>query len=415
VLFNLLGNAIKFTKIGEVVLRVERQEHADGHVGLHFSVRDTGIGIPAERQSSIFDAFTQADSSTTRKYGGTGLGLTITSQLVKLMGGRIWVESESGQGSTFHFTSNFDPGQTQHLVMPALEPMDLHNLSVMVVDDNQTNRRFLKEIMLQWGMRATTAEGGHEALAILEHAQKAGTPFALVLTDMQMPVMDGFGLVERIKQNPALAEATIMMLTSVGERGDGYRCRQLGVKAYLTKPITPADLRRAIEAALRMEKSDKASQKLVTRHSLRETDQRLRILLAEDNPVNQVLATRLLERRGHTVVVANNGREAMAALETQTFDIALMDVQMPEMDGFETTQSIREKERASGHHLPIIALTAHAMKGDEERCLAGGMDGYLTKPLQAKELFAIIEKFAPGNSGPEVRPALEQASSTKIV
>jgi two-component system sensor histidine kinase/response regulator len=391
VLFNLLGNAVKFTEEGEVVLRVDAEKKTEGSVRVHFSVKDTGIGIPEGRQQAIFEAFTQADSSMSRRYGGTGLGLTITSRLIKIMGGQIWVESEIGKGSTFHFTGTFGIGQVPQPSAATRET--LAGLAVMVVDDNDTNRRILRQILLNWRMRPTVVEGAREALVILQRAQESGKPFPLVITDLQMPGMDGFALATRIRENPALAGATIVMLTSVGLRGDGARCRELGVKAYLTKPIKQSELREAILVAMNSQAGQKGRDTLVTRHSLREGHRPLRVLLAEDNLVNQVLAKRLLEQRGHTVVVANNGLEALARLETATFDVVLMDVQMPEMDGFEATRAIREKEQAGGSRLPILALTAHAMKGDKERCLAAGMDGYISKPLQITELFAAIERL----------------------
>jgi two-component system, sensor histidine kinase and response regulator len=396
ILFNLLGNAVKFTQEGEVILRVQekdRQEDKHGGIQLHFSVSDTGIGIPEEQKESIFEAFVQADSSTTRRFGGTGLGLAITSRLVHLMGGSIGVESKLGEGSTFHFTASLTAAEKTTVRETQLE-LDLRDISVLVVDDNETNRRILKQMLLNWQMRPTLADGAQEALAILQHAQRSGKPFQLVITDMHMPDIDGFGLAKSIKGTPGLAAATIMMLSSAGHQGDGNRCRQLGIDAYLLKPIQQSELRAAILAALSGSGKRQDGDSLVTRHSLREareTQRPLRILLAEDNRVNQILAKRLLERRGHTVCVANNGLEALAQLETSRFDVVLMDVQMPEMDGFEATRVIREKEQIDGKHQTVIALTAHAMKGDQELCLAAGMDGYLSKPLQSAELFAAIE------------------------
>jgi two-component system, sensor histidine kinase and response regulator len=392
VLLNLLGNAVKFTDLGEVILRVERESMQDG-VCLHFSVRDTGIGIPADRQKMIFEAFTQADNSTTRKYGGTGLGLTITSRLIALMGGRIWVESKPGEGSAFHFTATFALGQANTIQTPEHVPVDLRNLPVLIVDDNQTNCRSLHDILVHWGLRPTVVNGGMEALEILKHAHRSGMPFSLLLLDFQMPEMDGFELVKRIRQDPELAGATIIMLSSVGEQGDGVRCRDLGIKAYLNKPIKQSDLRQAILSAISHLSDEKARPAPITPHLLHEARAALRILLAEDNPVNQMLARRLLEKKGHTVVIANNGLEALAFLEAESFDAALMDLQMPEMDGFEATQAVREREQATKKHLPIIALTAHAMKGDEERCLAAGMDGYISKPIRSTELFALLDRI----------------------
>jgi signal transduction histidine kinase/DNA-binding response OmpR family regulator len=407
VLFNLLGNAIKFTELGEVILRVEVMDKLQDGACLHFSVRDTGIGIPVERQKAVFEAFTQADNSTTRKYGGTGLGLTITSRLVALMGGRIWIESEPGKGSVFHFTVMFGLRRASTIQATArLEAGDLRDLSVLVVDDNKTNGRILKEILRNWGLRPTITDGGDEALAILEKAHRSGKPFDLLLSDLQMPIMNGFALVERIRQNPKLAVATIMMLTSVSEPGDRSSCLELGVKACLTKPIRRSALRQAILSTMSSTVHHNANP-LIAPHSLGEARRGLRILLAEDNAVNQALAKRLLENMGHTVVMASNGFEALKAiLEMESFDGALMDVQMPEMDGFETTQAIREAERSNGNHLPIIALTARAMKEDEKRCLAAGMDGYLSKPIRPSELSAILKRLVTSKLHQEIEPVL---------
>jgi two-component system, sensor histidine kinase and response regulator len=396
VFLNLLGNAVKFTAEGEIALLVRAHEESESRVCLHISVSDTGIGIPEGRQTSIFEAFSQADSSTTRKYGGTGLGLTITARLIEMMGGHIWVESTLGQGSTFHFTARLGVGKLQQSHI-AGSILDLKDLPVLIVDDNATNRRILGQMAFQWQMRPTLVAGGKEALEVLERAYANGTPFPLVLTDMQMPDMDGFTLAKRIKDNPTLAGATIMMLTSAGQRGDGARCRELGVKAYLNKPIKQSDLRDAMVAVLG-NNTMLGPDRLVTRHSIREARQGLRILLAEDNRINQMVAVRLLEQRKHSVTVVSNGVEALAALETGSFDLVLMDVQMPEMDGLEATQIVREKEAGSGNHVPIIALTAHSMKGDEERFLAAGMDAYLAKPLQVTELFAMIDAFGGRSS-----------------
>ena len=394
ILINLLGNAIKFTKQGEVILSVDLESASQESIQLRFSVSDTGIGIPQDRQKIIFQAFTQADNSTTREYGGTGLGLTITSRLVELMGGRIGLESETGKGSTFHFTANFERGHSSGKQWAAQESVNLRDLPVLVVDDNATNRRILQEIFVNWHMSPTITSGGREALAVLQKAKELGKPFPLVVTDMQMPDMDGFGLAERIKHNPILAGATIMMLTSGGQRGDAARCRELGVTAYLTKPVKQSELWDAVLAALGRTPLENEPAALVTRHSLRESQQIYRILLAEDNRVNQSVATSLLEKRGHTVVVANNGREALALLAGAAhhkFDLVLMDVQMPEMDGFEATAAIRETEKEIGGHIPIVAMTAHAMKGDEERCLASGMDGYISKPIRQEDLFRMMD------------------------
>jgi PAS domain S-box-containing protein len=392
VVVNLIGNAIKFTEQGEVTLQVERESQTESDVRLHFVVTDTGMGIPAGKRQSIFEPFTQADGSMTRKYGGTGLGLTISARLVESMGGRIWVESEPGSGSSFHFTANLGR-QTVPAADSASEAVDLRDLSVLVVDDNATNRLILQETLRSWRMKPTTVDGGRVALAALNAAKDSGDPFPLLILDAGMPGLDGFSVAERIQKDPKLAGATIMMLTSVGRRGDAARCLQLGIAAYLTKPIKQSELLEAIHLALGKPWPKDGRHSLVTRHSLRENRRPLSILLVEDNLVNQAVVVRLLTRQGHSVSVAENGRTALVALE-QSFDLVLMDVQMPEMDGFEATALIREKEKASGGHVPIIALTAHAMKGDQERCLAAGMDDYLCKPLNPTALFEAIDRLA---------------------
>jgi two-component system sensor histidine kinase/response regulator len=391
IVLNLVGNAIKFTAKGEVVLRVDVSEPGQGGAELHFAVSDTGVGVPLEKQQTIFEAFTQVDGSMTRNYGGTGLGLTISSKLVEMMGGRIWVESEPGRGSTFHFTARF-PLQTPSL--PKFEPVDaetLSGLSVLVVDDNATNRRILQEMLLGWRTKPTLTESGLQALALVQQAADRGSPFGLVLLDALMPGLDGFAVAERILQNPPLAGAVVVMLTSAGLRGDAARCRELGISAYLSKPIKRSDLLAAIRLALGSQKQSDGNPSLVTIHSLRETKGRLNILLAEDNLVNQRLAVRQLEKSGHTVVVAGTGKAALEILNQHNFDLVLMDVQMPEMDGLQATMAIRKQELTSGKHIPIIAMTAHAMVGDKERCLRAGMDAYASKPLQIKELLATIE------------------------
>jgi PAS domain S-box-containing protein len=394
ILVNLVGNAIKFTERGEVVVHVETQSQTEDGVELHFAVTDTGIGIPREKQELIFAAFAQADNSTTRKYGGTGLGLAITSQLVKMMRGRLWVESEPGQGSTFHFTAHFGLGKVPTKPHALRETVCLRDMPVLVVDDNATNRRILEAMLTHWLMQPSLADGGWAGLAAMEQAKDAERPFPLVLIDAQMPDMDGFTLAQRIKESPGLAGATIMMLTSAGQRGDVARCRELGIAVYLIKPIRQSELLEAILVALGRPSREGEQPTVLTRHSLREARRKLRVLVAEDNAVNQELAVRLLEKQGHTVAVAGNGQEALEALEKATsrgFDVVLMDLQMPEMDGLEATAAIRQKEKATGKHLPIIAMTAHALKGDRERCLAAGMDDYVAKPIQAKELLAAVE------------------------
>jgi two-component system, sensor histidine kinase and response regulator len=403
ILLNLLGNSLKFTERGEINLTVQRDSGDDAIANLHFRVQDTGVGIPAEIQARIFDAFTQADGSTTRRFGGTGLGLTISRQLAQMMGGRIWVESVLGQGSTFHFTASFGISQAAMAPIP-LEKAQLNGMRALVVDDNLTNRRILECLLAGWGMHPTLAGDGAEALRTLAHACEANEPFPLVLTDAGMPVMDGFQLAEEIRKNPMLSGTTIMMLTSAGQRGDAARCREMGLEGYLTKPVSQSEL---LDAVLRAvgSKRPQAKPTLVTRHLLREEGRSLRILLAEDNVVNQILASRLLERQGHKVVTVGNGRAALERLEKGTFDLILMDIQMPEMDGFEATAKIREKEAATGTHLPVIAMTAHTMEGDRERCLAAGMDGYISKPIRAEDLIDAIKRIVHS-------PAVDEVATT---
>jgi two-component system sensor histidine kinase/response regulator len=389
ILTNLVGNAIKFTQQGQVVVRVETESEAEHEVCLHISVTDTGIGIPEDKQQVIFEAFAQVDGSATRRYGGTGLGLTISAQLVAAMGGRIWVESKPGEGSTFHFTVRLGRGKL--LPAPPPRPPDLENLPVLVVDDNATNQRILAQVLANWHLKPKAVGDAEQALAAMRQVKQAGEPFALVLLDVQMPGTDGFALARRIKEDPELAETRIIMLTSSGRRGDAARCRSLGVSAYLTKPVKQSELWDAIIVTMGMTSSTAEPAPLVTRYSLRESRRRLRILLAEDNSVNQTVAVRMLEKRGHLVTVARDGKQALAMIKQQPFDLALMDLQMPEMDGFEATAAIREQEKATGKHLPIIAMTAHAMEGDRERCLRAGMDGYVAKPVTANGLFEAIE------------------------
>ncbi|HEV2350210.1 MAG TPA: response regulator [Terriglobia bacterium] len=412
IIINLVGNAIKFTEKGEVVVRVKPESRTGDAVLVHFSVSDTGIGIPLPMQEQIFEAFTQSDSSTTRKYGGTGLGLAISARLVRMMGGRIWVDSKEGKGSAFHFTTCMKILESSTEKEPSVQPPELRGKHVLVVDDNATNRIILEEMLQRWRMAPTMAEGGGQALRCLEGALDRGDPFPLVLLDARMPEMDGFTLARRIKENPGLAGATIMMLTSDGHRGDAARCLDLGISAYLTKPIRPSDLLDAITTVLARAPESLASIPLVTRHTLRERRRRLTILLAEDNAVNRTFAERLLEKKGCTVISATSGREAMAILDEPNcggFDLILMDVQMPGMDGYETTAAIRAKEKSSGAHLPILAMTANAMQGDREKCQRAGMDGYISKPIQVAEFFREIERLVPWHTenGGEAPPKAE--------
>jgi CheY-like chemotaxis protein len=396
VLANLVANAIKFTEAGHVLIDVRQEVGREGATLLHFSVSDTGIGIPVEKHATIFEAFSQADGSTTRRFGGTGLGLTISATLVNLMGGRIWVESEPGQGSSFHFTAAFDLGEAPEAV--SHEPL-LANLPVLIVDDNPINRRILEQQVSRWQMSPTAVEGGRAALDALNNASRADRPFALVLLDANMPEMDGFDVAAAILNRPELGNATIMMLTSSGHYGDAGRCRDLGISAYLTKPVKQADLLEAICRALEtrapvLKTAPRTSAAPVHSHG----SQLSTVLLAEDNVVNQRVAVGLLSRRGHHVIVASNGREAVAAFERDRFDLILMDVQMPVMGGFDATAAIRERERdrGTGERVRIVAMTAHAMAGDRDRCLQAGMDGYLSKPVEPDALFAVVERNSAG-------------------
>jgi two-component system, sensor histidine kinase and response regulator len=399
VLVNLVGNAVKFTERGEVVVEIERDSKStEAMVVLHFCVRDTGIGIAKEKQDMVFGAFTQADSSTTRKYGGTGLGLAITRRLVDLMGGKLWLESEPGVGSAFHFTIRFDTASAQ----PASDypdPKILSHASILVVDDNETNRIILVEMLGRWGMQVATAKDAREALEILARSGNRAPRFSAVISDLQMPDMDGFEFVENIRKSDQFGQIPVLMLSSSAQQGEHERCRKLGISAYLAKPIQPSELLDAILSALSLHASGPSNAQHKTQNETQEVlpqgnwRQGMKVLLAEDNAVNRTLATRLLQKHGHTVVVVENGRQALDALEREAVDLVLMDVQMPEMDGLEATAAIREKEKKTGDHLPIIALAAHAMKGDREKCLAAGTDDYLTKPIRTADLFAAVERM----------------------
>ncbi|HTX14553.1 MAG TPA: response regulator [Candidatus Baltobacteraceae bacterium] len=405
ILVNLVGNAIKFTERGEVFVNVHEELHEPALTRLHFAVKDTGVGVPEEKQKGIFEAFSQADGTMARKYGGTGLGLTICTRLVSMMGGKIWVESQPGQGSTFHFTLQLAAQDKPAGRPESLETPQLRDLHALIVDDNFTNRKVLSGMLTRWGMKPTAVEGGRAALQALQIARDAGNPFPLILLDGQMPEMDGFALAEHIRKDSGTVKATIMMLTSAGHLGDAARCRELGISAYLVKPIRQAELLHAIRGVLNLSKQNSAP--LVTRHTLREDRNRAKVLLVEDNAVNQSLAVRVLEKRGYNVSVACDGREALAAIEAERFDVVLMDVQMPEMDGFEATAAIRQRERSTGGHVPVVAMTAHALKGDEERCLAAGMDAYISKPIRTSELFTTLERLLRKNHETGASDALE--------
>jgi two-component system sensor histidine kinase/response regulator len=401
ILLNLVGNALKFTREGEISLKVLPNRRANDASGsLHFMVSDTGIGIASDKLSTIFESFSQADTSTTREFGGTGLGLTISKRLIERMGGRIWVESEVNAGSCFHFTLNLKAPPSKATVILDEGSHDLSDARVLIVDDNRTNRRILEGLARHWGMKTMVAADGDEALAALLASHEANTPFDLILTDMHMPKMDGFSLVEEINRRRGLSTATIMMLTSGGQRGDAHRCTELGISAYLLKPVRKAELREAMARVLAsrvLAPTDQPARKTVfTRESLKGPGgslPSLSILLAEDNAINQKVAVRMLEKRGHKVVVASNGKQALEELAKRTFDIVLMDVQMPEMDGLEATGLIRQREKQGAPHVPVIAMTAMVMKGDKERCIAAGMDGFLSKPVHPQELDEVLDGY----------------------
>src|ERR1043166_8359172 len=410
IVLNLLGNAIKFTERGEVVLRVGIKSRSEDSVCLHCTVVDTGIGIPREKQGLIFDAFTQADNSTTRKYGGTGLGLAISAELVELMGGVIWVESEIGSGSRFHFTARFNL-QNIPVANPLPPEISLKGLSVLVADDNATNCNILKEILSNWEMKPTVVESADAALEELERAAAWGKPFSVVLLDANMPGTDGFALATRLKSNPLHKSPIVLMLSPGGQLEEAARCRELGLAAFLTKPARQSDLLDALNTALGFKGTHKISAK---RHGARQSKQPLRILLTEDHPVNQRLAQKLLQKWGHTAVTVGNGKKAIEALAREAFDLILMDLQMPEMGGLEATALIRKQEQSTGKHIPIVAMTAHAMKSDREGCLRAGMDGYVAKPLDPQVLFDIIESFAPAPANTSVTPENSQPTASPV-
>ena len=394
IIVNLVGNAIKFTDQGEVMLDVDRQpeESGENEVALHFAVRDTGAGIPPDKRQTIFEAFVQADDSITHRYGGTGLGLAISSRLVELMNGRIWVESEVGRGSTFHFTARLGKSSMQAATPAAAALERLEGLPVLVVDDNATNCRILEELLTNWRMKPTCSTRPAEALEMLRAAQSAGHPFSLILTDCQMPDIDGVLFAERIQQQPELDGAVIMMLTSRDVNGDAARCKELGIGMCVRKPVKQSELLNAIIKVMGIKGVDVKPRAAA---SLSPAASPLRVLLAEDSVINQQVALGMLKRSGHEVTVANNGREVLQLLAVESFDVVLMDVQMPEMDGLQTTAAIRQQEQGADRHLPIIAMTAYAMKGDRERCLEAGMDDYISKPVRAADLARVLDRVIP--------------------
>jgi len=390
VLMNLVGNAIKFTERGEVVLGVQVGSELNGDIELRFSVSDTGIGIPVDKQGVIFEAFSQADSSTTRRYGGSGLGLAISAQLVELMGGSISVESQPDRGSTFVFNARFEI--QKHGTESLSTSRTLTDLPILVADDNATNRRILQEVLTNWRMSPIAVESGAAALAMLEDSQRANQPFAIALLDGHMPDMDGFAVAEKIHKDRRYANLKIIMLTSAGLPDDVTRCRRLGISEYVTKPIKQSELFDVIITALGEPPIEK-EQPPKRRKIARSARSRPQVLIAEDNQVNQLVATRIFEKLGYEPTVVGNGQEAVSAVQGRKFDLVAMDVQMPEMDGLEATAAIRAWEKTTGSHILIVAMTAHAMKGDRERCLEAGMDGYASKPIRIKELQDVIDQL----------------------
>jgi len=394
ILTNLVNNAVKFTDKGEVVVSIKTREKSAKDVVLEVVVQDTGMGIPKDKQKAIFQAFTQADSFLVRKHEGTGLGLAIVRQLVELLGGTVSVESRKGRGSTFRFTARFDLSMRPHPKLSSVNPDRLEGLRALVVDDNATNRLILEEMLRNWGMKVETFAGGPEALARMRDVKKTGQHFNLAVIDANMPEMDGFTLAERIKNDPDLGHALIMMLTSSGRRGDGEHCRQIGISAYLIKPVKQADLLEAIKLTLGTAAAEQNQPFLITRHTLREQRAGSRILLAEDNIINQKLVVRMLEKYGHDIRVVANGRECLDAMENEPFDLVFMDIQMPVMNGYEATALIRQKEKDKGQgRIPVIAMTAHILKEDRQRCLDMGMDEVITKPIQTRDLLRAIHNW----------------------
>ena len=407
IVVNLVGNAIKFTERGEIVVRVEAESASASEVELHFGITDTGIGIAEEKLDQVFEAFVQADSSTTRRYGGTGLGLAISAQLVELMQGRIWVESQLGEGSRFHFTARFglQPGK---VALP--QAGNLRGLRVLVVDDSATNRRILEEMLRKWRMRPALVSTGQAALASLEKGARARKPFALVLLDGQMPEMDGFEVARRIHSHRMLGGVKVIMLTSAGQSEAVCQVTP-GVACCLTKPARQSELLDAIVTVFNGTGRTKPCPAPRAPRRIAKARRPMRILVAEDNRVNQELVLELLRQRGHSAVVAADGAKALKALERERFDAVLMDVQMPNLSGLEATRAIRQSEKSTGRHLPIVAMTAHAMKGDRERCLEAGMDGYVAKPIHAPELFAAFEGLAPPSDASSGSDRAEKAAA----
>jgi CheY-like chemotaxis protein len=402
ILTNLTANAVRFTEKGEVVVRVLLDGESDTHATVRFTVTDTGIGIPADRLDRLFKPFSQADTSATRKYGGTGLGLVIAKQLAEMMGGQIGVETQENKGSTFWFTAVFEKQPEGKDALAEL-PGDVRDKKILVVDDNAANRELFRAYLTSWDCQCSAASSAQEGLSMLREAVEARDPFHLAILDHMMPEMDGEALGRAIKADPALKATPLVMLTSWGQRGDAARMKEIGFSAYLTKPIKQSQLFDCLVMVLgeppdRTEEGEKP--RLVTRHTLAEAKRKVRILLVEDNIVNQKFALRLLEKSGYRADAVGNGKEAVKALEADAYDLVLMDVQMPEMDGYEATGVIRDPQsKVQNHNVPIIALTAHAMKGDRERCMKAGMDDYVSKPIRAQNLVEVVERFLPEPGG----------------
>ncbi|MFN0123661.1 MAG: PAS domain S-box protein [Blastocatellia bacterium] len=406
IIVNLVGNAIKFTEQGEIVLSVNLLPEPGldtDEICLQFMVSDTGIGIPGDKLELIFEPFTQADGSVTRRFGGTGLGLTITRQLIELMNGTIHVESTPGHGSNFSFAIRLRRQTAEQIRVATRAPEQLRGKTALVVDDSATSRMSLQIQLAHWGMKPVMTGTPEAALAAIGAARAEGKSIDVLILNSRLPGMDGFSLAEAIRAGAGPASTRMMMLTAAGNRGDGARCRELGITAYLPKPVRQAELREAILVALGLSPAAGDNLPLVTRHSLREARRRLRILLAEDNDVNRRLASRLLEKQGHQVIPAANGREAVEISGTQAFDLILMDWQMPEMDGLQATTHIRARERETGQHTPIIAMTANVMQGDRERCLAAGMTAYVPKPIVADQLFAVMDRVMSAGETSETK------------
>ena len=392
VLVNLIGNAIKFTSQGEIVIDISCRARNREQITLLFCVRDTGIGISPDKHSHVFQAFEQADTSTTRQFGGTGLGLAISARIIEAMNGEIWLDSNVGEGSQFYFTVDLEMGKPPAQSGAADAP-DLTDLPIVVVDDNATNRRILKETLEQWGMVVTVAASGSQALAALENHLQQGSEPPILLSDVHMPEMDGFMLAETIRADEGLKSTPIILLTSGGQSGDGIRCEQLGIHAHLLKPAKHSELLSAIAGA-----SGKRPNRIASDESDAEPLElpALKVLLVEDGKANQILAKGMLKKWGHEVAIVENGQQAIQSLRNDSFDVVLMDVQMPIMDGIEATRRIRELEVLTNSHIPIVAMTAHAMKGDRDRCLQAGMDTYVAKPFRKRELYMALKQFFGG-------------------